>query len=135
MLNKIKFLTAGESHGKALIGIIQGITSGLEISSDYINDFFNNIIERCKLYYPEIIVNKYIPQIFWYGTEENYNFLVMEHMGNSLENIFSNHNNNFSMKIFLGSFTFYLLILIGWFTFSNFSLKWIPYNNLLFPGL
>ena len=37
MLNKIKFLTAGESHGKALIGIIQGIPSGLEISSDDIN--------------------------------------------------------------------------------------------------
>tara|TARA_B100000029_G_scaffold434235_1_gene447475 strand:- start:4558 stop:5700 length:1143 start_codon:yes stop_codon:yes gene_type:complete len=38
MLNKIKFLTAGESHGKALIGIIQGIPAGLEISADYIND-------------------------------------------------------------------------------------------------
>ena len=37
MLSKIKFLTAGESHGKALIGIMQGIPSGLEISSDYIN--------------------------------------------------------------------------------------------------
>ena len=37
MLSKIKFLTAGESHGKALIGIIQGIPSGLEISSNYIN--------------------------------------------------------------------------------------------------
>ena len=37
MLSKIKFLTAGESHGKALIGIIQGIPSGLEISSDFIN--------------------------------------------------------------------------------------------------
>jgi serine/threonine protein kinase len=48
--------------------------------------------------YKKFIVNKYIPQIFWYGTEENYNFLVMEHMGNSLENIFSNHNQNFSMK-------------------------------------
>ena len=40
MLNKIKFLTAGESHGKALMGIIQGIPSGLEISSDYINAEF-----------------------------------------------------------------------------------------------
>ena len=37
MLNKIKFLTAGESHGKALVGIIQGIPAGLEISSKYIN--------------------------------------------------------------------------------------------------
>ena len=33
MLSKIKFLTAGESHGKALIGIIQGIPAGLEISA------------------------------------------------------------------------------------------------------
>ena len=37
MLNKIKFLTAGESHGKALIGIIQGVPAGLEITSNYIN--------------------------------------------------------------------------------------------------
>ena len=37
MLNKIKFMTAGESHGKALVGIIQGIPAGLEISADYIN--------------------------------------------------------------------------------------------------
>ena len=38
MLSKIKFLTAGESHGKALIGIIQGIPAGLQISSQYINE-------------------------------------------------------------------------------------------------
>lgn len=37
MLNKIKFMTAGESHGKALVGIIQGIPAGLEISESYIN--------------------------------------------------------------------------------------------------
>ncbi len=37
MLSKIKFMTAGESHGKALVGIIQGIPAGLEISADYIN--------------------------------------------------------------------------------------------------
>jgi chorismate synthase len=37
MLNKINFLTAGESHGKGLLGIIEGIPSGLKISEDYIN--------------------------------------------------------------------------------------------------
>ena len=47
MLNKIKFLTAGESHGKALVGIIQGIPAGLEISSDYIN---NELSRRQKGY-------------------------------------------------------------------------------------
>ena len=37
MLNKINFLTAGESHGKGLLGIIEGIPAGLNISEDYIN--------------------------------------------------------------------------------------------------
>jgi len=36
-MNKIQFLTAGESHGKALIGIIEGIPAGLSIDEDYIN--------------------------------------------------------------------------------------------------
>ncbi len=37
-MNKINFLTAGESHGKALIGIIEGIPSGLLINEEYINE-------------------------------------------------------------------------------------------------
>ena len=33
-MKKIKFLTAGESHGKGLLGILQGIPSNLLISED-----------------------------------------------------------------------------------------------------
>lgn len=33
----IRFLTAGESHGKAIVCIVEGIPANLEISSDYIN--------------------------------------------------------------------------------------------------
>ena len=36
-MNNIRFLTAGESHGKALTGIIEGIPAGLVIDVDYIN--------------------------------------------------------------------------------------------------
>ena len=36
MMQRLKFLTAGESHGKGLLGIIEGIPAGLEISEDYI---------------------------------------------------------------------------------------------------
>ena len=36
-MNKLRFLTAGESHGKALTGIIEGIPAGLHIDEDYIN--------------------------------------------------------------------------------------------------
>ena len=36
-MNKIKFLTSGESHGKALTGIIEGIPAGLSVDEEYIN--------------------------------------------------------------------------------------------------
>jgi len=36
MMKKITFLTAGESHGKGLLGILDNIPAGLEISEDYI---------------------------------------------------------------------------------------------------
>ena len=37
MLSKLKFLTAGESHGKGLLGVLDGIPAGLDISEDYID--------------------------------------------------------------------------------------------------
>lgn len=37
MLNKFRFLTAGESHGKCLTGIIDGIPAGFEIDIELIN--------------------------------------------------------------------------------------------------
>lgn len=36
-MNKFRFLTAGESHGKCLTAIIEGIPAGFEISEDFIN--------------------------------------------------------------------------------------------------
>jgi chorismate synthase len=35
---KLRYLTAGESHGQGLFGILEGIPSGLEISSSYIHE-------------------------------------------------------------------------------------------------
>ena len=41
MLVKIKYLTAGESHGKGLLGIIDGVPAGLEINEEFIaHDLF-----------------------------------------------------------------------------------------------
>ena len=37
MLTKLKFLTSGESHGKGLLGILDGIPAGLELSKEYID--------------------------------------------------------------------------------------------------
>lgn len=38
MLNNFRFLTSGESHGKCLNGIIDGIPAGFEIDLDFINE-------------------------------------------------------------------------------------------------
>ena len=38
MLDKFRFLTAGESHGKCLTAIIEGIPSGFEIDINSINE-------------------------------------------------------------------------------------------------
>src|SRR5574344_2245361 len=37
MLNNFRFLTSGESHGKCLNAIIDGIPSGVQIDIDFIN--------------------------------------------------------------------------------------------------
>jgi chorismate synthase len=34
----LRFLTAGESHGKALSVIVEGVPAGLPLSEDYIGD-------------------------------------------------------------------------------------------------
>jgi chorismate synthase len=36
-MNKLRYITAGESHGKALIGILEGIPSGLSLSAEDID--------------------------------------------------------------------------------------------------
>ncbi|MBI4429557.1 MAG: chorismate synthase [Ignavibacteriales bacterium] len=33
----MRYLTSGESHGKALVGIVEGVPAGLALSADYIN--------------------------------------------------------------------------------------------------
>ncbi|MGI5921016.1 MAG: chorismate synthase [Syntrophomonadaceae bacterium] len=43
----LRFLTAGESHGRGLIGIIEGMPAGVQISEDFIN---YHLVRRMKGY-------------------------------------------------------------------------------------
>ena len=36
-MRRLRFLTSGESHGKGLLGIIDGIPAGVTIDENYIN--------------------------------------------------------------------------------------------------
>ena len=42
-----------------------------------------------------------VPRVYWYGTESKYNILVMDRLGLSLEDIFVQHHNKFSLKTVL----------------------------------
>ena len=35
-MNRLRFLTAGESHGPALVGILDGLPAGLHLLSEHI---------------------------------------------------------------------------------------------------
>ena len=37
-MEKFRFLTAGESHGKCLTAIIEGVPAGVDIDIDFINE-------------------------------------------------------------------------------------------------
>ena len=51
MLTKIKFLTAGESHGRGLLGILDGIPSGLKIEKEFIENFEENKSKSLSIEY------------------------------------------------------------------------------------
>ena len=43
-MEKFRFLTSGESHGKCLTAIIEGLPAGVIIDTDFIN----SELKRCK---------------------------------------------------------------------------------------
>ena len=58
MLNNFRFLTSGESHGKCLNGIIDGVPSGFSIDIEFIR-FDYNIEKATKAIEDSILPNEF----------------------------------------------------------------------------
>ena len=92
----IRFLTAGESHGELLMGIIEGIPSGLHLTADDINkeqifDMLNNM--DYKVYSITASVKsplKMIKDKSFYMNDLNCNFLYIYDI--ELMKYFENNN-------------------------------------------
>ena len=50
MFEKFRFLTSGESHGKCLTAIIEGLPSGLNIDVEFINSDKTLILAKVPVY-------------------------------------------------------------------------------------
>ena len=46
MLIRLKYLTAGESHGKGLLGILDGLPAGIKIDEEYIKTGIGGFTHR-----------------------------------------------------------------------------------------
>ena len=51
--------------------------------------------------YKSLIGGIGVPSVCWFGTEGNYNAMVLEHLGPSLEDLFNHFNNKFNLKTIL----------------------------------
>lgn len=80
--------------------------------------------------YNNFISSRFIPKIIWYGSENNYNFLVMEYMGSSLEKLFEIHNNKFSLKTII-MLTIDLLKILQYIHHSNIVHRDLKPDNIV----
>ena len=91
-----KHLVGKGSFGKIYSGIDKNTEEEVAIKLEQIGEEQSQLIYENKIY--KILQGGYgFPKIYDFTTEHNYNILVMEMLGNSLENIFNKYHKKFSL--------------------------------------
>ena len=87
--------------GEGSFGMIY-IATNIDTKEDYAVKLENKDLSRSLLEIEAYILSKLkafgIPEIKIYGCNSDYNILIMELLGNSLENLFQSQNKSFSLK-------------------------------------
>jgi len=75
------------------------------IKFEDVNSKHQQLYYECKIYLwfhsDSTVIGQAIPQVLYYGTEQNYNLMVMDLLGNSLEDLFNLCGRKFSLKTVL----------------------------------
>ena len=91
-----KHLVGKGSFGIIYSGIDKNTEEEVAIKLEQIGEEQSQLIYENKIY--KLLQGGYgFPKIFDFTTEHNYNILVMEMLGNSLENIFNKYHKKFSL--------------------------------------
>ena len=91
-----KHLVGKGSFGKIYSGIDKNTEEEVAIKLEQIGEEQSQLIYENKIY--KLLQGGYgFPKIYDFTTEHNYNILVMEMLGNSLENIFNKYHKKFSL--------------------------------------
>ena len=95
ILDKSKLLGKG-GFGKVFLGINKNTGEKVAIKLESKSLKFSYLLNEYKVY-AELSGGIGIPKIFWKGSQENYNILIMELLGPSLENLFIHCDKKFNL--------------------------------------
>lgn len=97
---KLLYRIGGGSFGEIFLGVVVSSGQQVAVKLEYCRANNLQLISESRLYQylSQGRGAKIMPQVFYVGTEKDYNILVMELLSSSLEDLFSYCENRFSMK-------------------------------------
>lgn len=86
------------SFGEVYEGIDLDTAKDVAIKKEIKRDN-SRVFHEARIY--KLFKNKYFPRVKWVGTDDDYNILVIDKLGKSLDDIFKSMNYTFSLKCVL----------------------------------
>ena len=100
----IKKLGSG-AFGQIWKAVHEKTKEEVAIKFEDVNSKHQQLYYECKIYLwfhsDSTVIGQAIPQVLYYGTEGNYNLMVMDLLGKSLEDLFNLCGRKFSVKTVL----------------------------------
>lgn len=102
---KLKKKLGSGAFGQIWKGVHEKTKEEVAIKFEDVSSKHQQLYYECKIYLwfhsDSTVIGQAIPQVLYYGTEGNYNLMVMDLLGKSLEDLFNLCKRKFSVKTVL----------------------------------